>query len=177
MTVQMRAEVNAQDLATVAKILRRVDKELLNDLGRSMRSGIGGTARQIADSANRNGAPLSGMTNHRGATQWGNVKATISTRPGRQRFGWGDLVTINVDAGRNSRGMYISEFAGSKNPNGSPTDARGPWFVGMLNIRVPGWQKGGRYVYKAFMPFKDSIYKLAESLTEKWLERVDKELR
>jgi len=177
MTVQMRAEVNAQDLAMVAKILRRVDKELLNDLGRSMRSGIGGTARQIADSANSNGAPLSGMTNHRGATQWGNVKATISTRPGRQRFGWGDLVTINVDAGRNSRGMYISEFAGSKNPNGSPTDARGPWFVGMLNIRVPGWQKGGRYVYKAFMPFKDSIYKLAESLTEKWLDRVNQELR
>jgi hypothetical protein len=177
MTVQMRAEVNAQDLAMLAKILRRVDKELLNDLGRSMRTGIGGTARKIAESANSNGAPLSGMTNHRGATQWGNVKATISTRPGRQRFGWGDLVTINVDAGRNSRGMYISEFAGSKNPNGSPTDARGPWFVGMLNIRVPGWQKGGRYVYKAFMPFKDSIYKLAESLTEKWLDRVNKELR
>jgi hypothetical protein len=177
MTVQMRAEVNAQDLATVAKILRRVDKELLNDLGRSMRSGIGGTARQIADSANSKGAPLSGMTNHRGATQWGNVKATISTRPGRQRSGWGDLVTINVDAGRNSRGMYISEFAGSKNANGSPTDARGPWFVGMLNIRVPGWQKGGRYVYKAFMPFKDSIYKLAESLTVKWLDRVNQELR
>jgi hypothetical protein len=86
-------------------------------------------------------------------------------------------VTINVDAGRNARGMYISEFAGSKNPNGSPTDARGPWFVGMLNIRVPGWQKGGRYVYKAFMPFKDSIYKLAESLTEKWLDRVNQELR
>jgi hypothetical protein len=177
MTVQMRAEVNAQDLAMVAKILRRVDKELLNDLGRSMRTGIGGTARKIADSANSNGAPLSGMTNHNGATQWGNVKATISTRPGRQRFGWGDLVTINVDAGRNARGMYISEFAGSKNPNGSPTDARGPWFVGMLNIRVPGWQKGGRYVYKAFMPFKDSIYKLAESLTEKWLDRVNQELR
>lgn len=177
MTVSLRAEVDARDMANVAKILRRVDKELLNDLGRSMRSGIGGTARQIADSANRNGAPLSGMTRHNGATKWGNVKATISTRPGRSRFGWGDLVTINVDAGRNSRGMYISEFAGSKNPNGSPTDARGPWFVGMLNIRVPGWQKGGRYVYKAFMPFKDNIYKLAESLAEKWLDRVDRELR
>ena len=176
MAVSFRAEVNAQDMAKVARILRKVDKELLNDLGRSMRSGIGGTARDIAATANQNGAPLSGMTNHNGNTKWGNVKASISTRPGRQRFGWGDLVTINVDAGRASRGMYIAEFAGYKNSNGSPTDARGPWFVGMLNLRVPGWDKGGRYVYRAFMPFKATIYRLAESLVEKWTDRVNVEL-
>jgi hypothetical protein len=92
------------------------------------------------------------------------------------RFGWGDLVTINVDAGKTSRGMYIAEFAGSKNPNGSPYDARGPWFVGMLNLRVPGWDKGGRYVYRAFMPFKSTIYELASSLVERWTDRVSEEL-
>lgn len=176
MSVSLRAEVDARDMARVASVLRKVDRELLNDLGRSMRSGLGGTAKEIAAKANANGAPLSGMTNNNGATKWGNVRATISTRPGRNRFGWGDLVTINVDAGRNARGMYIAEFAGSKNPNGSPTDARGPWFVGMLNIRVPGWQKGGRYVYRAFMPFKDNIYRLAESLVERWTDRVSEEL-
>lgn len=168
--------MNAHDMAKVASVLRKVDKELLNDLGRSMRSGLGGTAKEIAASANANGAPLSGMRNNNGDTKWGNVKATISTRPGRQRFGWGDLVTINVDAGKNARGMYIAEFAGSKNPNGSPIDARGPWFIGMLNLRVPRWDKGGRYVYRAFMPFKDNIYRLAESLVEKWTDRVSEEL-
>lgn len=176
MSVSLRAEVDARDMARVARVLRKVDKELLNDLGRSMRSGIGGTAKEIAAKANANGAPLSGMRNNNGNTKWGNVRASISTRSGRNRFGWGDLVTINVDAGRNARGMYIAEFAGSKNPNGSPTDARGPWFVGMLNIRVPGWEKGGRYVYRAFMPFKDNIYRLAESLVEKWTDRVSEEL-
>jgi hypothetical protein len=176
MSVSLRAEVNARDLAKVASVLRKVDKELLNDLGRSMRSGLGGTAKEIAASANANGAPLSGMRNNNGNTKWGNVRASISTRAGRNRFGWGDLVTINVDAGRNARGMYIAEFAGSKNPNGSPYDARGPWFVGMLNLRVPGWDKGGRYVYRAFMPFKDNIYRLAESLVEKWTDRVSEEL-
>jgi hypothetical protein len=176
MSMSVRAEVDARDIARVARVLRKVDKELLNDLGRSMRSGIGGTARDIAAKANANGAPLSGMRGHNGNTKWGNVRASVSTRPGRMRSGWGDLVTINVDAGKTSRGMYISEFAGSKNPNGSPFDARGPWFVGMLNLRVPGWDKGGRYVYRAFMPFKDNIYRLAESLVEKWSERVSGEL-
>jgi hypothetical protein len=176
MVVSVRAEVDARDMARVARVLRRVDKELLNDLGRSMRTGIGGTAQQISASANANGAPLSGMTNHNGATKWGPVKASISTRPGRSRFGWGDLVTINMDAGRTSRGMYISEFAGSKNANGSSIDARGPWFVGMLNLRVPGWSKGGRFVYRAFMPYKVSIYNLAENLLEKWTNRVNVEL-
>jgi hypothetical protein len=79
-----------------------------------------------------------------------------------------------MDAGRTSRGMYISEFAGSKNPNGS--GARGAWFIGMLNLRVRGWSKGGRFVYRAFMPYKVSIYNLAESLLEKWTNRVNVEL-
>lgn len=176
MTVQVRAEVNAQDMARVARILRKVDKELLNDLGRSMRGGLGGTAQAIAAQANMNGAPLSGMLSHRGDTKWGNVSGKVSTTPGRSRFGWGNLVTFNIDAGKGSRGMYISEFAGSKNPNGSPIDARGPWFVGMLNIRTPGWEKGGRYVYRAFMPFKSKIYELADDLLTKWSEKVNREL-
>jgi hypothetical protein len=174
MATSLRPEVDARDMAKVARILRKVEKELLNDLGRSMRTGIGGTAQQISADANANGAPLSGMANHNGATKWGPVKATISTRPGRSRFGWGDLVTINMDAGRSSRGMYIAEFAGSK--NASSSDARGSWFVGMLNIRVPGWFKGGRFVYRAFMPYKLSIYNLAENLLEDWTRRVNNEL-
>jgi hypothetical protein len=176
MATSLRPEVDARDMAKVARILRKVDKELLNDLGRSMRSGIGGTAQQISASANANGAPLSGMTNHNGATKWGPVKASISTRPGRSRFGWGDLVTINMDAGRTSRGMYIAEFAGSKNPNGDTISARGGWFIGMLNVRVPGWSKGGRFIYRAFMPYKLSIYNLAENLLDDWTRRVNNEL-
>jgi len=48
----------------------------------------------------------------------------------------------------------------------------GGGLLGMLCLRLPGWDKGGRYVYRAFMPFKATIYRLAETLVEKWTDRV-----
>lgn len=171
MPATLRAEVDAQDMARVARVLRSVDRELMNDLKRSMVPDLGNIAKQIAIQASANGAPMSGMR-HRGNTKWGPVRGSLSVTPGRSRGGWGNLATMEFRAGKTNRGLYIAEFAGSAGLKWSKNPRKGIPFVEQLNRAVPGWDKGGRYIYRAFMPKQTIIYVRAQMYVAAWANRV-----
>lgn len=176
MSMSVRAEVDARDIARVARVLRKVDKDLMTDLKRSMNPDLGSIAKQIAAEASVNGAPMSGMRNHNGNTKWGPVRGSLSVTPGRSRGGWGNLATMEFRAGKTNRGLYIAEFAGSKGLAFSKNPRKGIPFVEQLNQAVPGWPKGGRYIYRAFKPKKTIIYLRARMYVASWANRVTEAL-
>jgi len=171
MPATLRAEVDAQDMARVARVLRSVDRDLINDLKRSMKPDLESIAKQIATEASANGAPMSGMR-HNGNTKWGPVRGSLSVTPGRSRGGWGNLATLEFRAGKTRRGLYIAEFAGTANLAWSKNPRKGIPFVEQLNRAVPNWKKGGRYIYRAFMPKQTIIYLRAQIYVSSWAKRV-----
>jgi len=171
MSVLVRAEVDAQDMARVARVLRSIDRELMNDLKRSMMPDLETVAKQIAAEASANGAPMSGMR-HRGNTKWGPVRGSLSVTPGRARGGWGNLATMEFRAGKSNRGLYIAEFAGTAGMKWSKNPRKGIPFVEQLNRAVPNWKNGGRYIYRAFMPKQTIIYLRAQLYVALWADRV-----
>lgn len=175
MSVSLRAEVDAQDMARVARVLRTIDRDLINDLRRSMVPDLGQIAKQIAAEASANGAPMSGMR-HNGNTKWGPVRGSLSVTPGRARGGWGNLATMEFRAGKANRGLYIAEFAGTAGLKWSKNPRKGIPFVEQLNKAVPGWQEGGRYIYRAFQPKQTIIYLRAQIYVAKWAQKVTKAL-
>lgn len=176
MSASLIATVDARDMARVSRVLRSVDKELMNDLKRSMVPDLGGIAKQIAAEASSNGAPMSGMSRGKGSTQWGPVRGSLSVTPGRSRGGWGNLATMEFRAPSGKRGLYIAEFAGTAGMKWSKQPKRGPLFVARLNLAVPGWTQGGRFIYRAFMPKKNVIYIRAQMYVAAWADKVSRDL-
>ena len=174
MGVSLRAEVNAQDVARVARILRKVDASLVDDLRQTLRGPLFPIAQMIAARANAFSPPMSGMRADQGRTRWGALRITpskISVTPGRSKKS-PNLVSMNFDGSR-AVGLAIAENAGTKT-NGRPL--RGQLFIARINSVVPGWQNGGRFLYRASMPYQPHVYRLAASLVERWAEKTNREL-
>lgn len=173
MVVAIRAEVDAADMARVNRILRTVDTSIVDELRSSMKMGILPIAQQIARRANSYPVPMSGMRNA-GRTTWGALTVSpskISVTPGRSRKS-PNLVTINFD-GRKAVGLAIAENAGTKTRGNG---RRGEMFIARINAMVPGWQNGGRFLYRAFMPYQPHVYRLAENILQRWISKTNNEL-
>lgn len=173
MAVSIRAEVDAQDMARVNRVLNGIDKSLVAELRSSMKSGVFPIAQQIARRANGYPVPFSGMAKG-GRTAWGALNITpakVSVTPGRSRKST-NLVTMNFD-GRKAVGLAIAENAGTKS---SGKTRSGQFFIQRLNSVVPGWQNGGRYLYRAFMPYQPHVYRLAENILSRWIETTNRDL-
>ena len=70
-------------------------------------------------------------------------------------------------------GVVIADFAGRKS-NGK--SLRGRLFIQNLNRVIPGWPRGGRVIYKAFMPYKPFVYSSAERIVNAWSDGVSRKL-
>lgn len=173
MVMSLMAEVNRDDIAYVVRVLRSVDKELVNDLKRSMKPEFQAMAKRIAADASANSAPMSGMRRGQGNTKWGGITGTLAVTPGKSAR---HLVTLNFQASKTARGLYIAEFAGTAGMKYSKFPIRGPLFVAQLNAAVTGWNEGGRYIYRAFMPLKNDLYRMAQEKVEAWSEKVSADL-
>jgi hypothetical protein len=177
MSVGWRAEVNARDMQRVSRVLNSVNKELMADLRKNMRGAIKPTADQIAKISNSEGGALSGARRSKGRTRWQPVKGVVAISPGRGKRGWTPLVAMEFYSGAKTKGpagYFIQEFAGYKNPAGSTASGRA--MIATLNVRVPGWGKGGRFVYRAFQPFKREVYHKAKAIMVDWTRRTTREL-
>jgi hypothetical protein len=173
MAVSFRAEVDARDMARVARVLNRVDKSLIDELRSSMKSGIMPIGQLIAARVNAGGIPLSGMS-HRGPTRWLPVKVSaqkVSVTPGVSRKNT-NLVTLNF-YNKQARGLAIAENAGSRSAGESP---QGKAFIRNLNAVVSDWPNGGRFLYRAYMPFKPHVEKLGENILKRWIAKTNKEI-
>lgn len=171
--MSVRAEVDARDMARVARVLRKLDTSLVDELRSSMKQGILPIAEQIAKRANSYPIPMSGMANN-GRTKWGALKVSaskISVTPGRSKKS-PNLVTINFD-GKKAVGLAIAENAGTRT---SGNGLRGQYFIARINSMVPGWHNGGRFLYRAFMPYQPHVYRLADNILKRWISKTNNEL-
>lgn len=172
----MRAEVDAQDIARVVRVLRKVEPSLVAELRTSMKSGILPIARSIEARVNSNPVPLSGM-NRESATRtnryrWAKAKASVSVTPGYSRRS-ANLVTIQYRVPKDRAGLAIAENAGTKSRGATP---QAQFFIRRIEEVAPGWPKGGRFLYRAFMPYKSAVYGLGENILKRWIAKTNQEL-
>jgi hypothetical protein len=120
---------------------------------------------------------MSGMTSQKAFTKWRWGKLRVKVRVDTSFMRKSNmLVSIDFDAVGRYVGMYIAERAGSKNLSRSSNPAQGQRFVRRLNEVVPGWEKGGRFMFKASQPYHKHIWRLGESILLRWTEKTSQEL-
>lgn len=176
MSLDLRVEVDARDIARVARVLKSVDSSLIDELRTSMKSSIVPIAKMIESRINSNSVPMSGM-NREGKKKpnrynWARVRTTVSVTPGYSKKS-PNLVTIKYAVPTNRVGLAIAENAGSKS-NGK--NIQGQMFIRRIATVVPGWPNGGRYVYRAFMPYRPHVFRLAENILMRWVDKTNREL-
>jgi hypothetical protein len=165
-----RAEVDARDFARVIRVIKSIDKDLANELSRTIKPAITPIAKMIEARVNANRPPMSGMLRP-GPKQWNKLGATVRVTGG---FSWRSPNLVTIDFSKPSAaGVAIAENAGSKSAGNS---LRGQLFIRRIQTVVPGWDNGGRYLYRAFMPYQSAVYGLAENLVERWIARVNRKL-
>lgn len=176
MGLSMRAEVDARDIARVVRVLRAVEPSLVAELRTSMRSGVLPIAKMLEGRVNQNAAPMSGM-NRRGVTKpnrlrWAKGAATVSVTPGYSKKS-PNLVTIAYRVPKTAVGLAVAENAGSKSAGNSP---QGRAFIRQITTVVPGWPDGGRYLFRSFMPYRPHVFRLAENILMRWVDKTNREL-
>lgn len=70
-------------------------------------------------------------------------------------------------------GVAIADMAGRVSQGKS---LRGRLFIQQLNRVIPGWSRGGRIIYKAFMPYKPHVNSSAARIINAWSEGVSRKL-
>lgn len=170
MSMDMRPEVNARELAKVARVLRGIDKNLIADLRDPMKKAVAPLGKMVASRANANPAPMSGMTRV-GPKQFSPVSSSVGVTPGFSHKN-PNLVEIRLKT-RGGAGMIIADMAGRVTSGKTP---QGQSFIRTLNKVIPGWQNGGRYIYRSFMPYQGTLYTLAENILNRWIDSTNRKL-
>lgn len=176
MGFSMRAEVDARDVARVMRVLRKVDKSLADELKSSIGSGIQPIADLIGNRVSANSAPMSGMTrrgvNRPNRYEFAKGKMKVRVTPGFS-FRSPNLVTLEYLLPKNRVGVAIADMAGRKTQGNSP---QGQAFIRQIMTVVPGWGDGGRYVFRAFLPYRSHVYRLGENILARWVAKTNQEL-
>jgi len=175
----IRPEVDAQGIRDTVRILRSIDRTLVNDMSKKMRTEIKPIGNEISNEVNSVGPPLSKFA-YPSRTMWEPVKSRVSVRPGKTKRGWGDLVAIEIFSGgggkgkgKEAAGYAITELAGWKSSGSTP---QGQAMIRNLNSRFGGWPKGGRIIYKSFKSKARDTYVIAKRVLDKWTVDVNKKL-
>lgn len=172
MSSGMKLEVDSREIAKVMRVLRTLDKDLLADLRPNLRNAIKPYAQATAARINSQRAPLSGMLKYSSKMWGGSVKSKTSVTPGFSRRS-PNLVEIAIIPPAGMPGVVIADFAGRVSQGKS---LRGRLFIQNLNRVIPGWSRGGRIIYKAFMPYKPHVNSSAERIINAWTEDVSRKL-
>jgi hypothetical protein len=170
MATSLRPEVDARDFARVTRILRSIDKDLIADLRAPMKEAIAPLAKMVVNRANSFPVPMSGMSRP-GPKQFAPVFATTHITPGFSRKN-PNLVEIKIKP-TGGAGMFIADMAGRVSAGKSP---QGMSMIRTLNTVVPGWHRGGRYIYRAFMPYRQTLYNLANNILNRWVDGTNRKL-
>jgi hypothetical protein len=164
-------EVNADSIRAAIKELKAVDKTLLAELRKDLRSKIGPLAKQIANDVPTE-PPLSGFA-RQSSFGWGPVRPTITFTPGRSRKTGDHLVAIRIAPPKGTRGLYVSEIAGSRSRG---KNARGQAMIRNLNEKRAMKGKGGRFAYAKFRLLRPDAMRLATMIVNQTLAKINKRL-
>jgi hypothetical protein len=172
MSSGMKLEVDSREIAKVMRVLRTLDKDLVKDLRPNLKNAINPYAKATAARINSERAPMSGMLKYSRVMWGGSVKSKTSVTPGFSRKS-PNLVEVAITPAAGMPGVVIADFAGRKTQGKS---LRGRLFIQQLNRVIPGWSRGGRIIYKAFMPYKPHVMSSAERIVNSWTEDVSRKL-
>ena len=172
MSSGMKLEVDSREIAKVMRVLRTLDKDLVADLRPNLRNAIKPYANATAARINSQRAPLSGMLKY-SSKMWGPVKAKVSISTAASTRNNPNLIDISITPAAGMPGVVIADFAGRVSQGKS---LRGRLFIQNLNRVIPGWSRGGRIIYKAFMPYKPHVNSSAERIINAWTEDVSRKL-
>ena len=168
----VKLEVDSREIAKVMRVLRTLDKDLVADLRPNLRSAIKPYADATAARINSQRAPMSGMLKY-SSKMWGPVKAKVSISTAASTRKNPNLIDIAIQPAAGMPGVAIADMAGRVTQGKS---LRGSLFIQQLNLVVPGWSRGGRIIYKAFMPYKPHVYSSAARIVNAWADGVSRKL-
>lgn len=166
----IQTKVDADRVRYILAEMKLVDKTILSDLRKEMRTRINPLARQIADEVQD--APLSGFRNN-GPTSWAPSKAKLSFTPGRSRRRGDHLVSIRVTPDGAKRGPYIAELAGSRTAGST---GRGRALIRELNKVKRMQGKGGRFAYAKFRSLRPDAVDIAITSLRNSAKRINRRL-
>jgi hypothetical protein len=178
--------VEAQNIESVLRELRQVDKDLPKELRKEMKTAVEPLARRIAGNVFQF-SPLSGFDpavvdkktgrgNPRSRFRYKAPTAIVRTPMGTRarRSGTFSVVSIRVRARKGFAGFAMMELAGSKSQGNTP---QGRGFIRALNSRVPIQGGLGRWVIPEFKASDAPVRKEAVDILAKYAEKVSRRLR
>ena len=167
-----------QGLDQAVKDLRKIDKGIINQLRKDLRSDLNPIAREVANEVEIE-PPLSGMAGDN-RTAWKGVRGSVSFRPtARSKTGGGiPVVSMRLKSRGKYAGFEIAEMAGSKNLAFSKNKKQGRQFVNALKRRsdFPSY-KAGRFGYGLFLKRRDEMQKLSVKVIDKFANKFNKRVR
>lgn len=172
MSSGMNLEVDSREIAKVMRVLRTLDKDLVKDLRPNLRSAVKPYAEATAARINSQRAPLSGMLKY-SSKMWGPVKAKVSISTAASTRNNPNLIDISMMPASGMPGVPIADMAGRVTQGKS---LRGRLFIQNLNRVIPGWSRGGRIIYKAFMPYKPHVNIATARIIDAWTDGVTRKL-
>lgn len=172
MSSGMKLEVDSREIAKVMRVLRTLDKDLVKDLRPNLRSAVKPYADATAARINSQRAPMSGMLKY-SSKMWGPVKSKVSISTAASTRNNPNLIEVSMTPAAGMPGVAIADMAGRVSQGKS---LRGRLFIQQLNRVIPGWSRGGRIIYKAFMPYKPHVNSSAARIINAWSEGVSRKL-
>jgi hypothetical protein len=163
--------IDVEGVRDTINLLRKIEPDSLKELRRDIKNdpGLNAAASSIRSQIPPV-APLSGMMNHSGRTQYKIPKVAPSFKTPRRTLGRGEssLITLVTTPPKDGVGFEIVDMAGRG--SGGRT-AKGRAMIAALA------RKASRYVYPGFERKQEGIVQGVNRILEKYAQKVNIKLR
>ena len=162
--------IDVEGIQDTINLLKKIYPESMKELRRDIKNDPGLVAAASSVRSNIPPlAPLSGMMNHNGASQYKIPNVTTAFKSPRRMFtGESALVTIVATSPKGSYGFEMADMAGRGGTGRSP---RGKAFLRNLAA------KASRYVYPGFEKREEGIIEGVNRILEKYANKVNVKLK
>jgi len=163
-------------LQTAIRELNKVDKGIVRQLRKDLKSELTPDAKELAASVD-GPAPLRGFE-HTGRTRWNGAKGSVSVTPSRIRKGKDvhPIVTIKLTGKGDSVGFDVAEMAGTRNLRYSKNRKAGKKFIKNLSASANFQFKGGRFAYGFFLRQRKGINKKAVKVINRFAKKFNRKV-
>jgi hypothetical protein len=163
--------IDVEGVQDTINLLKKIEPEAIKELRRDIKNDPGLTA---AASSIRSQipplAPLSGMMNHSGRTQYKIPKVAPVFKPPRRTLGRGEssLITLVTTPPKDGVGFEIADMAGRGGTGRTPQGK-----AMLRNLAA----KASRYVYPGFEKREEGIIEGVNRILEKYANKVNVKLK
>jgi hypothetical protein len=145
--------VDADKIRLAISELRDIDKKLIADLRKDLRTRINPLAKEVAAAVP--------------------VRPSISFTPGKSRKSGDHLVSIRINPQKGTRGLYVAELAGTRTQG---KNRRGNALIRNLEAKRAIKGTGGRYAYSKFRSLRPDAINIAAEILRQAVKRVNRRL-